>query len=197
MEHEVGSVGSHRPNGSTGYVVSGDVNLFYRKFGVPGRAPILIFHGAQYYDSADWIEVGSLLARDREVVAFDARGYGQSSWSLSKNYSIDASVDDVVNLLDHLGWRRAIFMGHSRGGAFALLMGSRFPERTDGVILIDRPMHSPIGHPSHGGPAVGKRPHLYPTVEAAIEDMSRDARVPIGSAERARLDYILKPVEGG
>jgi pimeloyl-ACP methyl ester carboxylesterase len=132
------------------------------------------------------------------VVAFDARGYGQSSWSPSKNYSVDASIDDVIALLDHLGWKQAVFMGHSRGGAFALVAGSRFPERTAGVILVDRPLHSPIGHPSPDGrPAVGNKPRVYSTVRAAIEDMSRDERAPIGSPARARLDDILEPVEGG
>ena len=49
----------------TGTVPSGDVKLFYRVFGKPGATPILIFHGANYYDSADWIDVGGALASDR------------------------------------------------------------------------------------------------------------------------------------
>lgn len=186
------------PAHRTGTVESGDVTLFFRRFGAPGAAPILVFHGAQYFDSADWIEVASALAHDREVVAFDARGYGRSSWSPSKNYSVDAGIDDVVAILDRLGWARAVFMGHSRGGAFALLMAARFPERTAGLILLDRPLHSPIGHPSPGGrPAVGNAPKVYSDVEAAIADMSRDPYVPPGSPARARLDAILGPVPGG
>lgn len=182
----------------TGTVASGDVTLFIRHFGTPGGAPILIFHGAQYYDSADWVDVGGVLSRDREVVAFDARGYGESSWSPSKNYSIDAGVEDALAVIDHLGWKKVAFMGHSRGGAFALLMASRFPARTASLILVDRPLHSPIGHPSADGrPSVGHKPKVYPTVDAAIADMSRDTRVPPGSKARARLDDILGPVEGG
>ena len=46
----------------TGTVASGDVTLFIRHFGTPGGAPILIFHGAQYYDSADWVDVGGVLS---------------------------------------------------------------------------------------------------------------------------------------
>ena len=94
----------------TGTVASGDVTLFIRRFGTPGGAPILIFHGAQYYDSADWVDVGGVLSRDREVVAFDARGYGESSWSPSKNYSVDAGVEDALAVIDHLGWKKAAFM---------------------------------------------------------------------------------------
>lgn len=185
-------------NHKTGTVRSGDVDIFYRRFGKPGLAPVLIFHGAQYFDSADWIDVAAALATDREVVAFDARGYGRSTWSPNKDYSIDATVRDVLALIDRFGWEKTVFMGHSRGGAFALLMAARFPERTAGLVLVDRPLHSPIGHASPGGkPSVGHKPKLYPTFEAAIADMSRDRRVPPGSPARARLDQILKPAEGG
>ena len=37
-------------NHKTGTVRSGDVDIFYRRFGRPGLAPVLIFHGAQYFD---------------------------------------------------------------------------------------------------------------------------------------------------
>ena len=179
-----------------GNVASGDVTLFYRQFGNAGAVPILIFHGAQYYHSADWIDVGEALGGDREVVAFDARGYGESTWSPSKDYSIDAGVEDALALIDHFDWPKVVFMGHSRGGAFALLMASRFPERTESLILVDRPLHSPIGHASPDGrPSVGHRAKIYPTVGAVIADMSRD--VDASPKARARLDEFLLPIEGG
>jgi pimeloyl-ACP methyl ester carboxylesterase len=43
----------------TGRVNSGDVSIFYRAFGAPGRTPILLLHGSNYYDSYDWIGVAS------------------------------------------------------------------------------------------------------------------------------------------
>src|SRR5690349_18373169 len=100
----------------TGTLKSGDVNLFYRRFGKPGATPILILHGVNYYDSADWIDVAGALARDREVVAYDKRGFGQSTWSASKDYSSDAVMADITGLLRECGWPRAIIVGHSAGG---------------------------------------------------------------------------------
>ena len=65
----------------TGTFGAGDVTIFYRAFGRPGRTPILIIHGSNYYDSYDWIDVASALAGDREVVVPDKRGWGKSTWS--------------------------------------------------------------------------------------------------------------------
>ena len=43
-------------------VNSGDVSLFYRVFGSPGKTPVVILHGSNYYDSYDWINVATQLA---------------------------------------------------------------------------------------------------------------------------------------
>ena len=50
------------PAHRTGSVVSGDVTIFYRVFGKPGGAPVLIMHGANYFDSWDWMEVADGIA---------------------------------------------------------------------------------------------------------------------------------------
>jgi len=75
-----------------GRVNSGDVSIFYRAFGMPGRTPVLLMHGANYFDSFDWIAVAEALAGDREVASFDKRGFGESGWSPSKDYSVDANM---------------------------------------------------------------------------------------------------------
>src|SRR5712691_9501134 len=82
-----------------GRVNSGDVSIFYRAFGTPGRAPILLMHGSNYYDSYDWIGVASALATDRLVVTPDRRGWGETTWSPSKDYSRDALVDDMLAVM--------------------------------------------------------------------------------------------------
>ena len=182
----------------TSTVESGDVTLFVRKFGATGKMPVLILHGANYYDSADWVAVGERLAVDRELVAFDARGFGNSSWSFSKDYGFASALRDIRAVLDHLGWRRAILVGHSRGGAQALLAAARVPEIAAGLVLVD---YNPIlgfGPPGGAPPsAAGAAPRVFPSVEAALESMTRHKTVPLTSSERARALQFLEPVEGG
>ncbi len=176
----------------TGQVNSGDVTLFYRRFGSPGGTPVIVLHGANYYDSADWISIASAMAHDREVVARDARGFGQSSWSPSKSYDHEANCRDIEALLDHLGWDRAVIMGHSMGGGQAIVFAARFADRTAGLVIVD---HCPGqgGGAARTGPSVDNQPVIFPTIDAARDVMSRHR----DKSEDARLEEILKPVEGG
>ena len=81
------SLGLATPARADGRFASGDVTIFYRSFGKPGKTPLILMHGADNFDSFDWIPVAEKLATDREVVCFDMRGFGESTWSPSKNYS--------------------------------------------------------------------------------------------------------------
>ena len=64
---------------STGRARSGEVSIFYRKLGNRALTPILIVHGLSYF-SWDWLEVGQVLAAEREVVAMDMRGFGEGNF---------------------------------------------------------------------------------------------------------------------
>src|SRR5436309_2267251 len=97
------------PSHRTGKIQSGDVALFYRAFGrgisSVAKTPIIILHGSNYFDSYDWIGVASGLAKDREVIVFDHRGFGFSEWSKYKDYSMDALFSDILNVSAHFGYR--------------------------------------------------------------------------------------------
>src|ERR1700690_4118468 len=96
-----------------GRLASGDVSLFYRVFGTRGRAPMLLMHGANYFDSYDWVGVGQKLASARETATYDKRGFGESTWSPSKYYSLDANMGDTAAVIEKLGWDKPIVVGHS------------------------------------------------------------------------------------
>jgi esterase len=179
----------------TGHLQSGDINLFYRRFrGPPGRAPLIVFHGANYYDSADWVDVAGALSRDRDVLAWDARGFGQSQWSAAKDYSYDAYLGDARRLLEHFGWSRAVLMGHSIGGSYALLFAARIPEQSAALVLVD---HCPAGPAGKGlAASTGNPAKRYPSVEAALKDSSRYQAAP-GTPQWAGFEARLQRVEGG
>jgi esterase len=180
------------------FASAGDVRLFVRRFGTPSEAtPLLILHGANYYDSRDWVQIAAELAIEREVVTYDSRGYGLSSWSPNQDYSLDAQLSDVGAVLDHLGWEKAILVGHSRGGSFALRYAQASPQRVHGLVLVDfSPGHTP-GSSSVQPQHVGTDGAVYATIAQAHSATSRNRRELETDAGRARVESIFGQRDGG
>jgi pimeloyl-ACP methyl ester carboxylesterase len=179
--------------GQTGRVPSGDVEIFYRKFGKPGRTPLLILHGLSFF-SYDWTEAATLIGRDREVVAIDMRGFGESTWSPQRDYKLETLSNDVVNVLDGLRWGRAVLMGHSFGGRVALATAGWKSERVASLICVDfAPDLAPAGR-RHVAERIGGQPDVF----ASIEDAMAYHHEPPGDATRhARWAVFLKKTEKG
>jgi pimeloyl-ACP methyl ester carboxylesterase len=169
---------------STGRVRSGDVSIFYRKLGNRALTPILIVHGLSYF-SWDWLKVGQVLAAEREVVAMDMRGFGDSDWSPTKDYSVPTMAQDIVNVLEHLGWKRALLVGHSMGGRSTTYVAAKHPERAAGLALID---YSPENAPA-GSRRVTQTVANTPDKFASIEDAMKY----FGQSNRARFENYLTP----
>jgi pimeloyl-ACP methyl ester carboxylesterase len=182
---------SHR----IGTVGSGDVKLFYRAFGSPGATPLMILHGSNYFDSYDWIGVADALSADREVVAFDHRGFGGSARSPDKDYSLDAMFGDIVNVSAHFGWDRPVVMGHSMSGRLSIFFAANFPDRLSRLIVVD----SALGNGNPGGyvVSVGNEPVVFRTVEAAMASLVDRPSPPRFALDRDRAELALNKVEGG
>ena len=160
---------------STGRARSGDVSIFYRKLGNRGQTPILIVHGLSYF-SWDWLEVGQVLAADREVVAIDMRGFGDSDWSPQKDYSVPAMAQDIVNVLEHLGWKRALLLGHSMGGRSTTYVAARHPERVAGLALIDHSPENAQAGSKRVTQTVANTPERFASIEQAMRYFGQSNR---------------------
>jgi len=86
-----------------------------------------------------WRNLPARLAQQtgRTAVVFDRRGYGRST-PCSEPRRIDylhlEAYQYLPPLLDRLGIRRAVLIGHSDGGTIALLFGAKFVERCAGIV---------------------------------------------------------------
>ena len=166
----------------TGTVNSGDVTLFYRAFGkpsqTPGKAPILLMHGTNYYDSTDYIEMARMLAVDREVAAYDKRGWGRSGWSPSKDYSVDAHMGDISVVLGHLGWAKPVLYGHSSSGRLAVAFAASHPDKVLKLIIGDSGFARDEDAQKPGTRTTGNPPLTFKSVEAAMAHFARIANPP-------------------
>ncbi|CAM5372345.1 alpha/beta fold hydrolase [Eoetvoesiella caeni] len=173
-----------------------DVVLSGRHFGQPGKIPLLFVHGLSYF-SYDWVDIGSRLAQDREAVAMDMRGFGDSSQSLSNDYTLPTMAGDLGTMLDHLGWSQAIIFGHSMGGRTSAVFAARNPERVAGLVLVDySPTNSPTGAKRVAN-TVANVPDVFKTIEDAMVYFGDDINSPQAPDRRARYAAYLRPTQGG
>ena len=102
--------------------------------------PLLLLHGYPQ-THAIWHEVAPRLARDFHVVCPDLRGYGDSSKPASvsdhANYSKRAMARDMMEVMQHLGYRRFSVAGHDRGARVVHRLARDYPEAILRACVMD------------------------------------------------------------
>lgn len=102
-----------------------------------GAGPdVVLVHGLGANLAFWYLGVAPLLASRHRVTAFDLRGHGLSARTAT-GYSTGDLADDCRAVMDELGIGRAVLVGHSFGGAVALHLAARAPERVDRVVVAD------------------------------------------------------------
>ena len=100
--------------------------------------PVLMIHGSGPGVSAwaNWRLVMPELAKRARVIAPDMAGFGFSARPDGYDYTMDNWVSQAVGLLDALGIERTDLVGNSFGGALALALTIRHPERVRRLVLM-------------------------------------------------------------
>lgn len=69
-------------------------------------------------------------------IVFDQWGYGKTSKPQDVDHTLDFFVDGLVSLMDSADVTNAVLVGNSLGGAVALGLALRHPERVEKLILM-------------------------------------------------------------
>lgn len=106
--------------------------------------PVIVLHGGPgvSYEMVDGLM--EELSAEFEVATFQQRGLAPSIGT--GPFTIAQAVQDIAAVLDHLGWNRAMLVGHSWGGHLAFHAAVAIPERLSGVLSVD-----PLGAVGDGG----------------------------------------------
>jgi len=95
--------------------------------------PLLIHHGAESH-KGQYAIFAPLLDSGVRAISYDQRDVGDAE-SVDTDYTILDLADDCVGLMDALGIDKAHVMGISFGGAIALNVGIRHPDRVQSLIV--------------------------------------------------------------
>ena len=105
---------------------------------VGSGAPVLLIHGSGPGVSAwaNWRLVIPALAKDRRVIAPDMVGFGYTDRPAGIRYGMDTWVQQALDLLDALGLEQVDLVGNSFGGALAMALAIRAPQRVRRLMLM-------------------------------------------------------------
>jgi esterase len=103
----------------------------------PASGPVLVLlHGLRSY-AATYAPLAQRLSGTWRCVAPDARGRGGSDWDPRGAYHTDRYLPDLSLLVARLGSERVTLLGHSMGGATAMLWAAAHPGRVDALVVED------------------------------------------------------------
>ena len=112
------------------------LRLHYVDWGNPDGPPMLLIHGGRDH-CRNWDWVAEHFAKDYHIIAPDLRGHGDSQWEASGNYTQISYVYDIAQLLQQKNMHDVTVIGHSLGGAIALMYTALFPERVKKLVAIE------------------------------------------------------------
>jgi pimeloyl-ACP methyl ester carboxylesterase len=129
----------HRWPGADGVRLAGDA------WGPPRGPLVLLLHGGGQTRHA-WKGAGEILgAAGYRVIAYDARGHGDSDWSPDGVYGEDVQVRDLKSLIAALstesgskpGLLKPVLIGASMGGAVSLTAVGEAHVDAHALVLVD------------------------------------------------------------
>ena len=117
-------------------VVASGIRTNYLEAG-QGR-PVVLVHGSGpgVTAYANWRLTIPQLASRLHVLAPDMVGFGYTQRPAEVAYDLDTWVGQLVGFLDALGLEKASLVGNSFGGALALRVAARHPDRVDRLVLM-------------------------------------------------------------
>jgi pimeloyl-ACP methyl ester carboxylesterase len=98
-------------------------------------SPLVLVHGLLGY-SFNWRHVIPQLAKSHEVFVPDLPGSGFSDCSSALDCRLSSSTDRLLEFLNVVGIKSCDLVGHSYGGAIAMLATAREPSRVRRLVLV-------------------------------------------------------------
>lgn len=126
-----------RSNAAEGhYAPVNGLKMYYEIHGVSdGKTPpLVLLHGGGSTIETTFGKFLPLLAKNRQVIAFEQQGHGRTA-DVDRPFTFEGSADDAAALLQYLKIARADFFGYSNGGTVALQIAIRHPKLVRKLIV--------------------------------------------------------------
>lgn len=190
------------------YVQVNGLNMYYEVHGT--GQPLVLLHGAFSAIGTSFGKMLPLLAKTRQVIAFELQAHGRTA-DIDRPLTVEGMADDVAAALDQLGIERADVLGYSMGASVALHVAIRHPEMLRKLILVSVTYNLNGVHPGlmdglgemkpemmHGSPwhdeymRIAPRPEDFNRLFAKKTEMDRQLRdIPAETIQRIKSPVLL------
>lgn len=99
--------------------------------------PIVVLQNGLGEISASWIRITGQVARNTRVCAYDRAGQGWSEDAGGPQDGLGAARDLHALLARAHEDGPFVLVGHSTGGAYAMIYAARYPQQVAGLVLLD------------------------------------------------------------
>jgi len=170
------------------------VRLHVHAWGDPDSSPPLVcLHGVTAHGPHFRRLAEERLAARYRVLAPDLRGHGRSGWE--PPWTIEAHLDDLV---ETLGERSAIWVGHSFGGRLVLELATRRPELVERAVLLD-PAIQLLPHVGFDMAELSRPDRVYASLAEAVERRYAESRLiltPRALLEEELAEHLVPDGDG-
>ncbi|AWC21967.1 2-hydroxy-6-oxononadienedioate/2-hydroxy-6-oxononatrienedioate hydrolase [Aminobacter sp. MSH1] len=168
--------------------------------------PLVFIHGASANLKDQMLPLRPQFEGRAEMLFFDRPGHGWSGRGPGNNETQQGQAATIAALMDRLGIKDAIIVGHSFGGSIAATFALEHPEKTRGLLFL-----SAATHPWPGGgtswyyslsalPVVGRafaetiaNPAGLMRIGAATTCVFSPNKVPDLYVDDAAIKLVLRP----
>ncbi|MBK1787209.1 alpha/beta fold hydrolase [Prauserella cavernicola] len=168
--------------------------------------PLLLHHGAESH-RGQYAIFAPLLRSGIRAISYDQRDVGDAEY-VDADYTMQDLADDCVGLMDALDIEKAHIMGVSFGGAIALYVAARHPDRVRSLVVGATPdsfarptayLTKMMASAPEERAALMRNASLSPEAQrdewllARLADLGRGTVTALGSRRRAVLeDYDVR-----
>ncbi|MBT4906254.1 MAG: alpha/beta fold hydrolase [Rhodospirillaceae bacterium] len=116
-----------------------EANGITQYYDIQGDGPPLLLVAGMGGTANYWAEQVSFFSRTHTVISYDQRGTGRTSHEPVTG--IEQLRDDLLALLDALGFEKLDYLGHSTGGNIGQIIAIENPERLRNMVIYASTTH--------------------------------------------------------
>lgn len=125
------------------YINVRGLSFHYRDWGGEGR-DVLLLHGLA--SNARFWDLVAPFLNEFHVVAVDQRGHGLTD-KPDSGYEFPSFSDDATGIIESLGLKQTLLVGHSWGGNVGMQLAADYPQLLSGLVCIDGGIIDPSAKP--------------------------------------------------